>query len=260
MRMVEPQRRNTPARRPKPLRASEPLNNYDPRQYVRELTAGNVGLLRLLRVVARAVSGPVLRRLRLLGWQPLPRQAATLPTRGDLDLQPGDTVEVRSKEEITRTVDENGKTRGLWFDWEMIPYCGGRYRVRDRVERIIDERTGQMIEISSDCLILDGVVCSGECSTGHWLCPRAQLSVLAGSLAAPSRRRRSFHHSRLAGGCSDTLGSAVSAEKRSDACVDVTVGIPTRNRSHLLAKAIASVLGQSLSRFHPGGIRQRVRR
>ena len=155
------------------LRASEPLNNYDPRQYVRELTAGNVGLLRLLRVVARAVSGPVLRRLRLLGWQPLPRQAATLPTRGDLDLQPGDTVEVRSKEEITRTVDENGKTRGLWFDWEMIPYCGGRYRVRDRVERIIDERTGRMIEISSDCLILDGVVCSGECSTGHWLCPRA---------------------------------------------------------------------------------------
>jgi hypothetical protein len=41
------------------------------------------------------------------------------------------------------------------------------------VERIIDERTGQMIEISSDCLILDGVVCSGEHSSGHWFCPRA---------------------------------------------------------------------------------------
>ena len=41
----------------------------------------------------------------------------------------------------------------------------------------------------------------------------------------------------------------MSAEKRSDACVDVTVGIPTRNRSHLLAKAIASVLGQSYRDF-----------
>ena len=64
------------------------------------------------------------------------------------------------------------RTRGLWFDWEMVPYCGGRYRVKDRVERIIDEHTGQMIEIASDCLILDGVVCSGECSTGRWFCPR----------------------------------------------------------------------------------------
>jgi len=155
------------------LRASEPLNNYDPRPFVRELTAGNVGPLRLLRVVARAVSGPILRRLRLLSWHPIQRQSEPLPTRGDLNLQPGDTVEVRSKEEIARTIDGKGKTRGLWFDWEMVPYCGGRYRVRDRVERIIDERTGRMIEIGSDCLILDNVVCSGECSTGHWLCPRA---------------------------------------------------------------------------------------
>ncbi len=71
-------------------------------------------------------------------------------------------MEVRSPEEIAPTIDENGRTRGLWFDWEMVPYCGGRYRVKDRVERIIDERTGQMIEIASDCLILDGVVCSGQ--------------------------------------------------------------------------------------------------
>ncbi len=70
-------------------------------------------------------------------------------------------------------MDENGKTRGLWFDWEMKPYCGGRYRVLDRVERLIDERSGKMIEISSDCLILDGVVCSGEHSQKHWFCPRA---------------------------------------------------------------------------------------
>jgi hypothetical protein len=155
------------------LRASEPLSNYDLRQYIRELTSGNAGLLRILRVAVRAMSTPILRRLRVLGYQPLRHRGAPGPGRGELNLQPGDMVEVRSKKEIARTLDEGGKTRGLWFDWEMTPFCGGRYRVKDRVERIIDERTGQMIEIPSDCLILEGVVCSGDRSSGHWLCPRA---------------------------------------------------------------------------------------
>ena len=38
------------------LRASEPLRSYDLRQYVRELTSGNVGVLRLLRVAWRGIS------------------------------------------------------------------------------------------------------------------------------------------------------------------------------------------------------------
>jgi hypothetical protein len=54
----------------------------------------------------------------------------------------------------------------------MLPYCGKTYRVKDRVERIIDDRTGRMLKISADCLILDGVVCSGERSVGRWFCPR----------------------------------------------------------------------------------------
>jgi hypothetical protein len=155
------------------LRATQPLSNFDLRQYFRELTSGNVGLLRFLRVCVRGLGVMIGRRLRLVGYRPLPQREAPVPTHGDLNLQPGEMVEVRSPGEIAPSVDENGKTRGLWFDWEMLPYCGGRYRVKDRVERIIDEQNGQMIEIGSDCLILDGVVCSGECSAGHWFCPRA---------------------------------------------------------------------------------------
>ena len=155
------------------LRASEPLRSYDLRQYLRELTSGNVGVLRLLRVAWRGISTAVRRRLRLIGRLPLRHQEGPVPPKNELNLQSGDLVEVRSPDEIAPSIDETGRTRGLWFDWEMIPYCGGRYRVKDRVERLIDERTGEMIEISSDCLILDGVVCGGECSTGRWLCPRA---------------------------------------------------------------------------------------
>jgi hypothetical protein len=176
------------------LRATEPLSSYDVRQYVREVTSGNVGLPRLLHVALRALSGVVLRRLRLLSYQPLRQsgvarvlrrqlrlfgyepqrqEAAAAPARNQLNLQPGDTVQVRPPEEIAPTVDESGKMRGLSFDWEMKPHCGGRYRVQERVERIINEQTGQMIEIPSDCLILEGVVCSGEHSKGRWFCPRA---------------------------------------------------------------------------------------
>ena len=55
---------------------------------------------------------------------------------------------------------------------EMGLFSGGRYRVKDRVQRIIDEGTGEMIEIASDCLILEGVACGGDHSTCRWFCPR----------------------------------------------------------------------------------------
>jgi hypothetical protein len=154
--------------------ASTPVNHYDPRQWIREWRAGNVGFRHMLRIWLRSVTTAVARRAHLMDYLPErgPEGERPLPTKGDLGLQPGEMVEVRSREEIAPTIDENGKTRGLSFDWEMAPYCGGRFQVQDRVERIIDERNGQMLELPSDCLILNGVVCSGEHSRGRWLCPR----------------------------------------------------------------------------------------
>ena len=166
------------------LRASERMSNWDLAQYVRELRAGNAGPLRLLRVSVRAVAAVLVRglhlpgiRRRILGLAGHQSRnelgaGAERPAQPKLDLRPGDTVEVRSREEIVATLDARGKTRGLWFDPEMVPYCGRQYRVQERVEQIIDERTGEMIRIPSDCLILKGVVCSGDHSPGRWLCPR----------------------------------------------------------------------------------------
>jgi hypothetical protein len=163
------------------LLATEPLSSFDLRQYIRELSSRNVGPVHFLRVAVRGLSGEVSRRLRVAGIRRRlrrlvsgrpPHHGVCVPPRGELNLQPGDMVRVRPPKEIARTLDESGKTRGLWFDNEMITFCGGEYRVQDRVERIIDERTGQMIEISSDCLILGGVACSGEHSHGRWFCPR----------------------------------------------------------------------------------------
>jgi hypothetical protein len=156
------------------LVATTPINKYDPRQWIREWRAGNVGLFHMLRVWMRSVTTAFALRAHLMDYLPERGRVGEKPvrTKGDLGLRPGDFVEVRSRKEIAPTIDDKGKNRGLSFDWEMAHHCGGRYRVQDRVERIIDERNGQMIEIPSDCLILSGVVCSGEHSRGRWMCPR----------------------------------------------------------------------------------------
>jgi hypothetical protein len=154
------------------LKATEPLKLRDLGQYWRELRSGNYGPLRFLRVAIPGFFSEIAARLRLIeGATPLRGSGKPLPPE-PLNLQPGDLVQVREPEEIAPTLDANGLHRGLSFDREMLPYCGGRYRVQDRVERLIDDRTGQMIEISTDCLILQGVVCSGEHSHGRWFCPR----------------------------------------------------------------------------------------
>jgi hypothetical protein len=40
----------------------------------------------------------------------------------------------------SRTLDEDWKNRGLYFDAEMVPYTDGTYKVLKRVNRIIDEK------------------------------------------------------------------------------------------------------------------------
>jgi hypothetical protein len=140
-------------------------------KYLREVQCGNVGVGRFLRVCTRALSRKLAGSVGL-GAEVALRSAGPPAPIGPLDLRPGELVQVKSKREIARTVDENGSSRGLSFDWEMLPHCGRTYRVQDRVERIIDENTGAMIQLKSDCLILEGVACSGDWSAGRWFCPR----------------------------------------------------------------------------------------
>jgi hypothetical protein len=56
-----------------------------------------------------------------------------------LDLLPGEMVRVRSKPEICRTLYQN-ENRGMWFGRETLRFCNQPFVVRNRVERIINER------------------------------------------------------------------------------------------------------------------------
>jgi hypothetical protein len=154
------------------LKASEPLKTSNIWQYWRELTNGNFGPFRFMWLATRGFVLEVARRVRLL--RPLPlRGSGNQQAPGEpLNLQPGDLVQVRSPVEIAATLDEAGLNRGLSFDREMLPYCGRTFRVRDRPRQIIDDKTGRMLKLPKDCLILDGVVCSGERTAGCHFCPR----------------------------------------------------------------------------------------
>jgi hypothetical protein len=152
--------------------ASERMSVADPRPYLRELATRNVPLGTFVKVMSRAAVMQPAQKVGLLKMPVLAGPAATSPTFPPLDLQPGEWVRVKSRDEIEATLNDKGKNRGLWFDREMLPFCGGTYQVRKRVTKIIDEPNGKMLTFTSDCIMLEDVVCSGERSTGRWFCKR----------------------------------------------------------------------------------------
>jgi len=175
---------------------TQPLNRWDVRQYIEDFTSGNVGLLRIFRgtlysgYVHLMNAGIGVGRFmqwfydafqRLIGGVPYPRKCGTIPA-GErtphevLNLQPGDLVRVKGYEQILATLDSNNKNRGLYFDAEAVPFCGGTYRVHSRVSRILDERTGKLIKMKTDSIILEGVYCQARYSNCRMFCPRAIYS------------------------------------------------------------------------------------
>jgi len=115
---------------------------------------------------------------KVFGGQPYPRHRGRIPVGSrtpsrELNLQPGEWVRVRQFEDILTTLDENNRNRGMYFDAEEVPFCGKTYRVKDRVSRIIDEKTGRMLVFKSESIILDGVYCQARYSCKRLFCPRA---------------------------------------------------------------------------------------
>jgi len=155
------------------IQASTAMSAKDPGAYVRAWRSGNVGIGHFVRVMARAVVMESAQRLRLLSNPPVRGSTATSTRTPRLDLRPGEWVRVKSRQEIEATLNDKGKNRGLWFDREMLQFCGQVFQVGHRVDRLIDERNGEMIELSSDCVALQGATCSGEHSLGRWFCPRS---------------------------------------------------------------------------------------
>lgn len=173
---------------------TSPLPWWDVRQYLEDVSSGNVSPRMLLngaayvafykayRVSWRVRLQPTLVRLydrfqQAIGGVPFPRRVGRVPQgqatpRVALGLEAGDVVTVKSLDDVMATLDGANKNRGLYFDAEEVPYCGKQMTVRGRVDKIIDERTGKMIPIGGNTVILEDAYCLGRYSDRRMLCPR----------------------------------------------------------------------------------------
>ena len=160
------------------VKASTRLPSYEIGQYIEDVRTRNYGLLYVLHgllILAfnkfQVLSRKLPRRLRIADGSTYPFYGGTGPgpKAEPLGLQLGELVEVRSQEEIERTLDANNKNRGLYFDAELLQFCGRRARVVKKIEKIIEEPTGRMLRLR-DCVILEQFVCQG---LYHRFCPRA---------------------------------------------------------------------------------------
>lgn len=173
--------------------ATTDLEWWDVRQYIEDYLSGNVSLGRIFRGLIYSLYynlshagiglGPPMRWFYneiccLWGASRFPRANGNIPAgqptpSAALNLQPGELVRVKSHAEILRTLTTTSRNRGMSWDAEMVPYCGGTYPVLKRVTKILDEMTGKMQELKNPCIILDTVVCQARYSSCRMFCPRS---------------------------------------------------------------------------------------
>jgi hypothetical protein len=140
------------------------------RLYWRDIRIGELTLRRFAYFLWMALTNRVWRLLRGRAFYELSgEQKKTLSE--ELNLQPGELVEIKSPAEIEATLDALSRNRGLTFEPEMALHCGRRYRVATPVRTIVLEENGKMAKLNNT-VILEGLTCQGICSKN---CPRANF-------------------------------------------------------------------------------------
>jgi hypothetical protein len=176
------------------LKFTTPLQWYDIRQYVEDYRSGNASLRRILSglIYVGYYYGTLAYKNRLgrpsrwlydrvqslRGGVPFPWRSGLIPVgqptpASNLNLQAGDLVRVKSYEQIRATIDQHRINRNMAWDAELVPYCGGTYRVKTRVENFIDEKTGRSIKLKTPAVILEDVTCQSRYSSCRMFCPRS---------------------------------------------------------------------------------------
>lgn len=174
------------------LEMSKPLKWWDVRQYIADIRSGNHPPGKIFKMFSFAAFRFLLRpgighrillqaydRFQALrGGRPYPHAKGTIPLDQPtptefLDLRVGETVRVKPLRVILATLNVYGRNRGMWFDQEMAKFCGREFPVEQRIERLIDEKTGKMLTMKNPCIQLRGAICEGECTADRLGCPRA---------------------------------------------------------------------------------------
>jgi len=172
---------------------------WNVKQYIMDYTSGNVPLAGLFQQFAYVVYWHATQAYRyrfgtgapgrwlydrfqsLRGGTPFPFRRGLIPVGQPtpvsvLNLQPGELVRVKSHKEILATNNAKNRNNGMGFDVEMVPYCGKVYRVRSRVHKFLDEKTGLPKFMKTPAVILEDVWCRSCFSPHRMGCPRSIYS------------------------------------------------------------------------------------
>jgi hypothetical protein len=141
--------------------ASTQLHPRDVSHYWRDLTGGNIRLAPLVTEISIRLFNSTQWRLRRPMWPVFEPLAGDASPHQDLGLQPGQIVRVKSKHAIEATLNRRFRNRGLEFGRDMLFYCGGSYRIVARINRLVHEGSGELLELNTPSLLLEGVTAIG---------------------------------------------------------------------------------------------------
>jgi len=135
---------------------------------VRDIQVGTYSVSEAIGLVLK----PSFAKLLKIFFARVPETDRVKTPKFSLGLQPGDLVEVKSVAEIAETLDAKGQNRGLQWSYDLAHYSKKRFRVSRRLEHMIVEFNGKMMNVS-DTVLLDGASCPCKYVIGG--CPRADL-------------------------------------------------------------------------------------
>jgi hypothetical protein len=144
----------------------------DPKQYALDIRSGNrpapwvlrsflVGLFNRMQGLSRMHLPRWMQFRHGMSWRFIQGSAGSTTATEITNLQAGELVRIKSRDEIMKTLNKDQLNRGLGFDAEMSRFCGKTARVARRVTNIVDEHTGKMLTMKNPCIVLEGVVCEG---------------------------------------------------------------------------------------------------
>jgi len=141
------------------------------------IRSGDLSVAESMRLVALWLWQRLLRAAGADGWL---RGASKRTPSESLGLKPGEVVRVKSRAQILETLDQKSCNRGMGICYEMTRCFGCEAEVRYRVDRLIDEMTGIMRELTDTVALQNfrhNETLAEECLCYAQLgdCPRGEL-------------------------------------------------------------------------------------
>jgi hypothetical protein len=85
----------------------------------------------------------------------------------------GDTIKVRSKQEISKSVNPLGTLDGCLMMDQMWEFCGKGFKILKVVDNFFDEYQYRMYKVRSPLYILEGLICNGLVESFEHRCDRS---------------------------------------------------------------------------------------